>query len=75
MLFSTCLVIIIVTYVIGWDKNKAVKVNHRHLSNIDCLMARTACYVCFISTVNGHNKKKRKEAQNALEDVALVAGT
>jgi hypothetical protein len=31
---------------------------HRHLSNIDCLMART---VCFIRTVNGHSNK-RKEA-------------
>ncbi len=28
---------------------------------IDCLMARTACLVCFISTVNGHCNKKRKE--------------
>ncbi len=26
-------------------------VRHRHLRNIDCLMARTACLVCFISTV------------------------
>ncbi len=25
--------------------------SHRHLSNIHCLMARTACLVCFISTV------------------------
>jgi len=25
-------------------------------------MARTACLVCFISTVNGHSRKKRKEA-------------
>jgi hypothetical protein len=32
---------------------------HRHLSNIDCLKARTACLVCFISTVNGHCKKKK----------------
>jgi hypothetical protein len=32
---------------------------HRHLSNIDCLMARTACLVCFISTVNGRSKKKK----------------
>jgi hypothetical protein len=29
--------------------------------NIDCLTARTACLVCFISTVNGRSKK-RKEA-------------
>jgi hypothetical protein len=37
-------------------------------------MARTACLVCFISTVNINGKKKRKEAKNDLEDVALVAG-
>jgi hypothetical protein len=43
----------------------------RHLSNIDCLMACTACLVCFISTVKGCSKK----AENALEGVALVAGT
>jgi hypothetical protein len=34
---------------------------HRHLSNIDCLLAHAACLVCFISTVNGHTKKKRKK--------------
>jgi hypothetical protein len=34
-------------------------------------MACTACLVCFISTVNGHSKKR----ENALEDVSLVAGT
>jgi hypothetical protein len=34
-------------------------------------MARTACHVCFFSTVNGRSKKK----ENALEDVALLAGT
>jgi hypothetical protein len=34
-------------------------------------MACTACLACFISTVNGRNKK----IENALEDVALVAGT
>jgi hypothetical protein len=34
-------------------------------------MARTDCLVCFISTVNGRSKK----SENALEDVALVAGT
>ncbi len=45
--------------------------NHRHLSNIDCLMVHTACLVCFISTVNGRSKIK----ENALEDVALVADT
>jgi hypothetical protein len=35
-------------------------------------MAHTACLVCFISTVNGHSKKKK---ENASEDVALVMGT
>jgi len=39
-----------------------VTADHRHLKNIDCLTARTACLVCFISTVNGHSKKERKEA-------------
>jgi hypothetical protein len=39
----------------------SVHPNHRHLSNIDCLMACTACLVCLISTVNGHSKKKRKK--------------
>jgi hypothetical protein len=34
---------------------------HRHLSNIDCLTARTTCLVCFISTVNGCSKNKRKK--------------
>jgi hypothetical protein len=33
---------------------------HRHLSNIDCLMAHTACLVCFISTINGRSKKKKR---------------
>jgi hypothetical protein len=36
--------------------------NHRHLNNIDCLMACTACLVCFSSSVNGRSKRKRKEA-------------
>ncbi len=43
--------------------------SHRHLNNIDFLMARTACLVCFITTVNGHSKKKIKKAKK----VALVA--
>jgi hypothetical protein len=30
--------------------------NHRHLSNIDCLIARTVCLVCFISTVIAKKK-------------------
>jgi hypothetical protein len=37
-------------------------------------MACTTCLVCFISTVNGRSKKKKKK-ENAFEDVALVAGT
>ncbi len=35
--------------------------HHRHLSNIDCLMAHTASLVCFISTVNGLSKKEDLE--------------
>jgi hypothetical protein len=34
---------------------------HRHLSNIDSLTAHTASLVGFISTVNGHSKKKKKK--------------
>ncbi len=34
-------------------------------------MVHTACLVCFISAVNGRSKKR----ENALEDVAIVAGT
>jgi hypothetical protein len=45
--------------------------DHRHLCNIDCLIARTACLVCFIGTVHGCSK----ERENALVDVAPVAGT
>jgi hypothetical protein len=44
---------------------------HKHLSNIDRLMAHTACLACFTSTVNGRSKKR----ENALEDVALAVGT
>jgi len=51
--------------------NKMAGVNHRHLSNIDCLTAHMACLVCFISTVNGRSKKKRKKAKN----VVLVEDT
>jgi hypothetical protein len=39
---------------------------------IDCLMTRTACLVCFISTVNDHNKKRK---ERRLLRAALVAGT
>ncbi len=45
---------------------------YRHLRNIDCLMAHTACLVCFISTVNGRSKKIKKRS---LLRAALVAGT
>ncbi len=39
-------------------------------------MACTACLVCFISTVNGHCNKKRKEKKKlTLGRPALVAGT
>jgi hypothetical protein len=37
-------------------------------------MVHNACLVCFINTVNGRSKKREKK-ENALEDVALVAGT
>jgi hypothetical protein len=37
-------------------------------------MAHTACLVCFISTVMDAAKKEEKR-ENALKDVALVAGT
>ncbi len=33
---------------------------HRHLRNIDCIMAHTPCLVCFISTVNSRSKKRKK---------------
>jgi hypothetical protein len=35
--------------------------NHRHLSNIDCLVACTAFLVCLISIVNSHSKKEEKK--------------
>jgi hypothetical protein len=39
-------------------------------------MARTACLVCFINTVNGLSNKKRKEKKKlTLGRLALVAGT
>jgi hypothetical protein len=39
-------------------------------------MARTACLVCFNSTVNGRCNKKRKEKKKlTLGRPALVAGT
>jgi hypothetical protein len=41
-----------------WHANSLVRFFHRHLRDIDYLMAPTACLVCFISTVNGHIKKK-----------------
>jgi len=37
-----------------------VTLYHRHLRNINCLMPYTACLVCFISTVNGCSKKRKK---------------
>jgi hypothetical protein len=38
-----------------------VTADHRHLRTIDCLTVRTTCLVCFISTVNGHSKKKKEK--------------
>ncbi len=43
---------------------------HRYLRK-DRLINGSCCLVCLISTISGHFKK----AKNALEDVALVAGT
>jgi hypothetical protein len=40
-------------------QNSFKRSTHRHLSNIDCLVAHTACPACFISTVKGCNKKRR----------------
>ncbi len=34
---------------------------HRHISNIDCFMGRTACLVCFISSVNGRSQKTKNK--------------
>jgi hypothetical protein len=41
---------------------------HRHLSNIDCLKARTACLVCFISLLMATAKKEKEK--EALKDGA-----
>jgi hypothetical protein len=38
-------------------------------------MACTASLVCLYSTAIGRSQKKRKKAENALKDKALVAGT
>ncbi len=39
-------------------------------------MEHTACLVCFISTVNGHCNKKRKEKKKlTIGGLALEAGT
>jgi hypothetical protein len=43
-------------------ENINVRVSHRHLRNIGCLMVHTACLVCFISTVNGRSKKRKKRS-------------
>jgi hypothetical protein len=39
------------------DRKVTLNRDHSHLSNIDCLRARTAYLVCYISTVNGRSKK------------------
>jgi hypothetical protein len=41
-----------------WIPILLIDIIHRHLSNIECLTACTACPVCFISTVNGRRKKE-----------------
>jgi len=38
-------------------------------------MAHSACLVCLFRTVIGCRQKKEKKEKNALEDVAIVAGT
>jgi hypothetical protein len=44
--------------------------------NIDCVTVHTACLVFFISAVNGHCNKKRKEKKKlTLGRPALVGGT
>ncbi len=48
--------------------------HHRHLSKIDQSMACTAGLVCIFSTVVGRRQKKEKN-ENALKDMAVVAGT
>jgi hypothetical protein len=48
--------------------------NHRHLSNIDCLMARTTFLVCFISTVNCRSKQKRKRKGKCLGRCGTSSG-
>jgi hypothetical protein len=44
------------TFLVVWH-TIGVILPHRHLTNIDCLTAHTACLVCFITTVNGYSKK------------------
>jgi hypothetical protein len=43
------------------DVHVLICADHTHLRNIDCLTARTTCLVCFISTVNGHSKRKKEK--------------
>ncbi len=50
--------------------NKPFPFSHRHLSKIDCLKAHTPSLVYFISTVNGHRKKRKR----SLERPALSSG-
>jgi hypothetical protein len=45
------------------EKMVRVGFDHRHLRNIDWLMAGIACLVCFISTVNGRSKRNRKRKE------------
>jgi hypothetical protein len=61
----------ILLYVVA-PKNKFVTLAHRHLRNIDCLTARTACLVMNVSFVSCRSRKKKKRR---LFCAALVAGT
>ncbi len=47
-------------YYTNWNKPNCV---HRHQSNIVCLTAQSTCLVCFINSVNGHSKKKKKKGK------------
>jgi hypothetical protein len=50
-------------FIFKHEPKQTLKLNHRHLRNIDCLTAHTTCLVCFISTVNFHSKRKRKRKE------------
>ncbi len=56
--WNMCIPLFILTLNKFFTKVSMMRVHHRHLSNIDCLKAHTACFVCLISTVNVHHKKE-----------------